>query len=319
MILTVTPNPSEDRTLQLESALVPGDVHRVQAVLSQPGGKGINVARVLTGAGVDALALLPAAPTDPIVAGLQELGLPFALAPAAGPARLNLTVSSPDGQTTKLNGAGAPATAATTAALRTAITDRLPGLTWLVLAGSLPPDMDPAWYADVSAEAAAAGVKVALDTSDAPLRALAPHLPAAAPHLLKPNALELAQLTGTDPVALEQAASAGDPLPVAEVSRRLVEQGVGAVLATLGGAGAVLTTTAGAWFATSPDVVVKSTVGAGDSSLAGYLIADSAGADAPTRLRSAVAYGAAAAALPGTGLPTPELTAPEDSTVTNLF
>ncbi|MDO5079939.1 hexose kinase [Buchananella hordeovulneris] len=319
MILTVTPNPSEDRTLQLDSALVPGDVHRVQAVISQPGGKGINVARVLTGAGLEALALLPAAAADPIVGGLSEIGLPYVLAPAAGPARLNLTVSSPDGQTTKLNGAGAPATASTTAALRAEITRRLPGLTWLVLAGSLPPGMDPAWYADVSAEATAAGVKVALDTSDAPLRALAPRLPAAAPHLLKPNTFELAQLTDADPTSLDQAASAGDPLPVAQVARRLVDQGVGAVLATLGGAGAVLVTPEGAWFATSPDVEVRSTVGAGDSSLAGYLIAESAAADAPARLRSAVAYGAAAAALPGTGLPTPELTAPEDSTVTHLF
>ncbi len=84
-----------------------------------------------------------------------------------------------------------------------------------------------------------------------------------------------------------------------------MRRGVGGVLATLGAAGAVLVDGNGAWMATPPPITPRSTVGAGDSSLAGYLRADVGGADAPGRLRMAVAYGSAAASLPGSALPAP--------------
>ena len=77
------------------------------------------------------------------------------------------------------------------------------------------------------------------------------------------------------------------------------------MLATLGGAGAVLVDETGSWMATPPPIVPRSTVGAGDASLAGYVRADVGGADPPQRLRMAVAYGSAAAALPGSALPSP--------------
>ena len=77
------------------------------------------------------------------------------------------------------------------------------------------------------------------------------------------------------------------------------------MLATLGAAGAVLVDRNGAWLATPPPITPRSTVGAGDSSLAGYVRAEVGGAVPPQRLQMAVAYGSAAAALPGTTLPTP--------------
>jgi 1-phosphofructokinase len=92
---------------------------------------------------------------------------------------------------------------------------------------------------------------------------------------------------------------------VVAAAQRLVDRGVGAVLATLGASGAVLVTDAGSWLAIPPPTVPRSTVGAGDSSLAGYVRADIAGADPPQRLQMAVGYGSAAAALPGSALPTP--------------
>jgi len=88
-------------------------------------------------------------------------------------------------------------------------------------------------------------------------------------------------------------------------ARQLVDRGVGAVLATLGAAGAVLVDETGSWLATPPPITARSTVGAGDASLAGYLRADVGGAVPPQRLQMAVAYGSAAAALPGSALPTP--------------
>ena len=77
------------------------------------------------------------------------------------------------------------------------------------------------------------------------------------------------------------------------------------MLATLGGNGAVLVTPDGAWHATAPPTAVVSTVGAGDSSLFGYLLGDIRGLPAPERLALAVAYGSAAAGLPGTTIPQP--------------
>ena len=89
-------------------------------------------------------------------------------------------------------------------------------------------------------------------------------------------------------------------------AQRLVDRGVGAVLATLGAAGAVLVNAEGSRLATPPPIVPRSTVGAGDSSLAGYVRADVGSARAVAqRLQMAVAYGSAAAALPGSALPTP--------------
>ncbi len=147
--------------------------------------------------------------------------------------------------------------------------------------------------------------RVAVDTSDEPLAALVNAFDRAAPDLIKPNAEELASVVGLSPHALEAAVAQGDPGPVVMAASRLVEQGVRAVLATLGSAGAVLVDETGAWLATPPPIVVRSTVGAGDASLAGYLRADVGGAVPPQRLQMAVAYGSAAAALPGSALPAP--------------
>ena len=81
MIVTVTPNPSIDRTVTLATPLTRGAVHRVSSVTTEPGGKGVNVARALTLAGVDAVALLPASGTDPMVTALQSQRGPVPLRP----------------------------------------------------------------------------------------------------------------------------------------------------------------------------------------------------------------------------------------------
>ena len=127
----------------------------------------------------------------------------------------------------------------------------------------------------------------------------------AAPDVIKPNSEELASLAGVDARVLEDALTQGDPEPVVEAAQQLIERGANTVLATLGAAGAVLVNATGSWLATPPPITPKSTVGAGDSSLAGYVRAEIGGAEAPRRLQMAVAYGSAAAALPGSALPSP--------------
>lgn len=305
MIVTVTPNPSIDRTVTLPARLVRGAVHRVQSVSTEPGGKGVNVARALTLAGLDTLAILPAGGRDPILSALQSCGVPFYAVPVDGAVRTNLTITESDGTTTKINEPGAVIDEAALAALTAAILDRAESARWVVLSGSLPPGMPDSWYADVVARLRPFDCKVAVDTSDAPLAALAAGFGRAAPDLIKPNAEELAGLAGVAAEHLEAALAQGDPDPVVGAARQLIDRGAHTVLATLGPAGAVLVDETGSWLATPPPIKPRSTVGAGDSSLAGYVRADVAGAQPPQRLQMAVAYGSGAAALPGSALPSP--------------
>ena len=305
MIVTVTPNPSIDRTVTLPARLVRGAVHRVQSVSTEPGGKGVNVARALTLAGLDTLAILPAGGRDPILSALQSCGVPFYAVPVDGAVRTNLTITESDGTTTKINEPGAVIDEAALAALTAAILDRAESARWVVLSGSLPPGMPDSWYADVVARLQSFDCKVAVDTSDAPLAALAAGFGRAAPDLIKPNAEELASLAGVAAEHLEAALAQGDPDPVVAAARQLINRGAHTVLATLGPAGAVLVDETGSWLATPPPIKPRSTVGAGDSSLAGYVRADVAGAQPPQRLQMAVAYGSGAAALPGSALPSP--------------
>lgn len=305
MIVTVTPNPSLDRTVTLSTPLTRGAVQRVDSVTVEPGGKGINVARALTLADVAAEAVLPAADSDPLLSGLRALDVRFTGVPIAGPVRTNLAITESDGTTTKLNERGAVVDAGALEALTRCVLAKAQDASWVVLSGSLPPGIPLDWYAQVVSLLAPLDCRVAVDTSEAPLAALAAAFEVAAPDLIKPNAEELADLAGVPAADLEDAAAQGDMSPVVAASQALVARGVGAVLATLGAAGAVLVDGSGAWLATPPPIVPRSTVGAGDSSLAGYLRAAVAGADSPQRLQMAVAYGSAAAALPGSALPGP--------------
>jgi 1-phosphofructokinase len=299
-VVTLTANPSLDRTLELPGPLDRGGVIRLTGAATEPGGKGVNVSRALASAGALVVSVLPAADDDPILGALRRLGLSLATVPVHEPVRTNYTVAEPDGTTTKLNEPGAPLDEATRTALETALLRHAEGARWVVLSGSLPPATPADWYARLVPELRATGARIAVDTSGEPLRALLEAGPAAAPDLLKPNAEELAQLAG----ATENEVLADPDTAVAAVLA-LHRRGVGEVLLTLGADGALLSGPEGLWSAAPPRVDVRSTVGAGDCSLAGYLLADLAGALPADRLRSAVAYGAASAALPGSAVPTP--------------
>jgi 1-phosphofructokinase len=300
-VVTLTANPSLDRTLSLPGRLERGAVARLGPSSTEPGGKGVNVSRAVAAAGGDVVSVLPAADDDPIVRALHGLGLRLATVPVATPVRTNYTLTEPDGTTTKLNEPGAVLDEATRAALTAALHEQAAGARWVVLSGSLPPGTPVDWYATLVAALRDTGVRIAVDTSEGPLLALLAAGPASAPDLLKPNTEELAQLAG---VAEEDVLADRDVALAAVAS--LHERGVGEVLLTLGADGALLSTAdGGLWSALPPRITVRSTVGAGDSSLAGYVLADLAGAPPAERLRTAVAYGAAATAMPGSAVPTP--------------
>jgi 1-phosphofructokinase len=300
-VVTLTANPSLDRTLELPSPLTEGGIVRLAGSSTEPGGKGVNVARALAAAGGDVVSVLPAAAADPIVTALRTLGLELATVPVHEPVRTNYTLVDPAGTTTKLNEPGAALTEATRAALSGILHGHAAAAQWVVLSGSLPPGTPAGWYADLVRSLRDTGARIAVDTSEAPLLALLAAGPDAAPDLLKPNAEELAQLAG-----LSEEEVLGDPAAMLAAVRVLHDRGVAEVLLTLGGDGAVLSTAdGGLWSATPPRITVRSTVGAGDCSLAGHLLASLAGAPPAERLRSAVAYGAASASLPGSAVPTP--------------
>jgi len=293
MIVTLTPNPSLDRTIELE-ALTRGEVHRAVSTRVEAGGKGVNVSRCLAAHGVPTVAILPAGGSEgaQLSSLLADDGLQVSAVPLNSSTRSNVTLVEPDGTTTKINEPGPEPTAAEVLAM----TDRVGSLagssSWVVLSGSLPPGVPRRFYADLIDVVHRHGAKVAVDSSGLALAEAV----TARPDLIKPNDEELAELTGAELLTW------GDVVPQAE---KLRADGVGAVLVSLGGDGALLIDDAGVHRAYAGPVEVRSTVAAGDSTLAGYLIATEHGATSADALRTAVAFGTAAVTLPGSGMPGP--------------
>ncbi|MEU8889378.1 1-phosphofructokinase [Streptomyces sp. NPDC048442] len=301
MILTVTPNPSLDRTYEVPS-LMRGEVLRATADRIDPGGKGVNVSRAVAAAGHRTLAVLPlgGAPGALVAELLGAEGIEVAPVPVAGQTRSNISVAEPDGALTKINAAGPELTAAESEALLSAVRDHSGDADWIACCGSLPRGLTPEWYAALVARAHEAGARIALDTSGPSLLAALRERP----DVVKPNAEELAE-------AVERPLkTVGDAVEAAEQLRAL---GARAVLASLGADGQLLVADSGTWFATARVEVVRSNVGAGDASLAGFL---TAGGEGPEALAAAVAHGAAAVQLPGSVMPTPADLDPAAVTVT---
>ena len=325
MIVTLTANPSLDRTVALPGPLLRGEVQRAISVRQESGGKGVNVSRALVASGLKTVAVLPGAEADPVLAGLRETDVPFAALPIDEPLRSNVALTEPGGVTTKINEPGPVLSADQQEALIGLLLDHARGAAWVVLAGSLPPGVPADFYATVTRRLRSlfdgeAAPRVAVDSSGEPLAAAVSGDSSGKPDLLKPNAEELVELAAAAGFATNKSAEEleADPEAAAAAATAVVRSGVGAVLATLGSKGAVLVTADGAWLATHPPVKAVSTVGAGDSSLAGYLLASSQGAAPADCLRQAVAHGAAAASLPGSTVPAVHQTTPDAVTITAL-
>lgn len=292
MIVTVTPNPSLDRALDVDRLDV-GEVNRAHAAHVHPGGKGINVARALARNGEAAVAVVPVGGADGerLVALLGEHGVPAVPVPVTGDTRTNITLVEADGATTKVNAPGPRLSDAEVDALLAAVEDQLTtGPRALVAAGSLPAGAGEAFFVRLAGLAGRYGVPVVLDTSGAPL---ARAVRSGGLGLVKPNEDELAELVGRDLRCV------GD---VVDAAREVIAQGTSAVLVSLGAHGALLVRPDGTWWAGGPPLVPLSTVGAGDSTLAGFLAGAGTCAD---KLRTAVAWGRAAVLLPGTEVPDP--------------
>ncbi|MCT2592776.1 1-phosphofructokinase family hexose kinase [Streptomyces sp. N2-109] len=288
MILTVTPNAAVDLTYRVPRLERHGS-HRVTEVTERPGGKGINVARVLAALGHDTVvtgfaggrtgeqlrALLADAAPEKLLSWPGSVT--DALVPvAAGTRRTVAVVDEESGDTTQFNEPGPLITPEEwdgfLGTYRGLLTDT--GTDAVALCGSLPPGVPVGAYGTLVREARSAGVPVLLDTSGEPLlRGLA-----ARPDLIKPNAHELAEITGTS-----------EPLRAAHEARR---RGPHTVAASLGPDGMLLVTADQVWQAVPPRLDGNPT-GAGDSAVAGLLSGLVEGLPWPARLARAVALSAA--------------------------
>jgi 1-phosphofructokinase len=285
MIVTVTPNPSVDRTVFVTDITL-GSVNRSRRSWSEPSGKGVNVALALHAHGAPVRAVLPAGGSVGVQLRqmLATAGLDAVIVDIDGEIRSNISLTQPDGTVTKINEAGPRLSAEERKRLFTAVCDQIGSAAWLVCAGSLPAGLPADWYGELVELGHSKGVPTAVDTSGAPLAECL----AAKPDLIKPNVHELAELTGQLPRTL------GDVIDAANEVRR---RGAHRVLASLGGDGAILVDAAGAVWGHAPVDRVVSTVGAGDAMLAGYLSCPTGRLES---LASALRWGAAAVAHEGT-------------------
>lgn len=288
MIVTVTANPSLDRTLSVDR-LTHGAVMRVASSWSEPSGKGVNVALALHAHGLDSCAVLPLGGIEGarLEALLCSTGLDFVAVRIAGEIRSNVTIIEPDGTTTKFNEPGPALDNREIEALTEAAIQAGQRAEWLVGCGSLPAGAPATFYAGLVAATRRTSARIAVDTSGAALMATLP----AGPDLVKPNVSELAE-AGRGSIE-----TLGDVLGAA---RRLQKLGAKSVLASLGPDGAVLVEEGGdAVHGEAHVAYPRSTVGAGDALLAGFLAGGASGTEA---LRTALAWAAAAVRLPGTVL-----------------
>ncbi|MFC7306418.1 1-phosphofructokinase family hexose kinase [Streptomyces monticola] len=286
MILTVTLNTALDLTYRVPR-LTPHSSHRVTEVTERPGGKGLNVARVLAALGHESTvtgfaggatgrALREQLATAP--------GVRDALLDVAGATRRTIAVvDAESGDTTQLNEPGPLITPDEWSGFLASYEQLLPSAAAVALCGSLPPGVPVGAYAHLVRAARAAGVPVLLDTSGEPLRRGI----AARPDIVKPNADELAELTGSH-----------EPLRATRDARR---RGAHAVVASLGAKGLLAATPDGALRATPPAPVRGNPTGAGDSAVAALLAGLVENTPWRRRLASAVALSAATVLAPVAG------------------
>jgi tagatose 6-phosphate kinase len=286
VILTVTLNTALDLTYRVRS-LRPHTSHRVSEVAERPGGKGLNVARVLAALGHEATVTgFAGGATGRLVR--EQLsdtpGVTDALVPVAGATRRTIAVVDElSGDTTQLNEPGPQIEPSEWGAFLDRYDELLPSASAVALCGSLPPGVPVGAYANLVRTARSAGVPVLLDTSGEPLRRGV----AARPDIIKPNADELAELTGSH-----------EPLRATQDARR---RGAHAVVTSLGPGGLLASTPEGRWRAAPPARVHGNPTGAGDSAVAGLLSALVERLPWHDRLSRAVALSAATVLAPAAG------------------
>ncbi|PJG60791.1 1-phosphofructokinase [Aeromonas cavernicola] len=281
-IITLTLNPALDLTTGL-AALALGEVNLVSEANLRAAGKGINVAMVLSDLGRDVgvSGWLGADNQQSFVALFAERELADHFVRVAGSTRINVKISEQSGRVTDVNLPGLTIENDAVSALEQTLDALAPEVEWFVLAGSLPKGVDPDYCGQLIRQLKAKGKQVIFDCSGA---AFSEGIKAA-PTLVKPNLEELAQWAGRPIKTLSEQA---------ECARQLQARGITHVVISNGADGVIWFTPDAIWQAIPPPMTVVSTVGAGDSLVAGLAHGLSLGWAPEQTLRLATAVSALA-------------------------
>jgi 6-phosphofructokinase 2 len=291
-IVTITINPAVD--IFVSTARVePTRKMRTSAPKRDPGGGGINVARVAFRLGGKVTAIYPASGAIGrlLTRLLEREGIDSIVTPSHAETRENFTAYEDDsGEQFRFVLPGSPLHRAEWEAVLHEIENIKTKPKFIVASGSVPPGVPTDFFAKVAAMAKKNGAKALVDTSGAALKAAI----AEGVYLVKPNLNELSDLCGraldTDAARI---AACRDMIKAGEAE---------AVALTLGGDGALLVTREAVWRAQPIAIEAVSTVGAGDSFLGGMVAALAQGETLEDAFRVAVAAGFAAVMRPGTEL-----------------
>lgn len=261
MIYTVTLNPALDKTVTIPNFRTDG-VNRIDSLRTDPGGKGINVSKVIQKLGAEstALGILAGHSGQKIAQSLEKMGLTCRFTFVPGETRTNLKIVDPVGHThTDINEPGQPVSQEILQEMLNALLQQLQPGDIVVLSGSLPRGAAPNTYGTWTHACREKGARVFLDADGAPLY----HGLEAKPWLVKPNEKELANLLGAS-------SEEGDLI---SAGRKLRGQGIARVVISLGAEGALFFLEDAVYRAKGLSVPVGSTVGAGDSMVAALAVA----------------------------------------------
>ncbi|HMI53034.1 MAG TPA: 1-phosphofructokinase family hexose kinase [Candidatus Saccharimonadales bacterium] len=286
MFLCISANPAIDKRMRVARLLV-GQVNRASAVQPNPGGKAAHVAMVLRALEADPLwiGFAGGASGMELDAGLREIGIRTHPVTMAESTRENLEILDGSGGVTEiLEPGGAPTKQEVLAFQARCETEFAAGgeKQIVIISGSLPPGMEADWYSWLIREAHARGCTVFLDTSGEALRSGL----AAGPDFVKPNRHEAEELTG---IQITDSPSARNAL------HRVIQAGAKSAAISLGENGLVYCSGSKGeiYFARPPKVNVKSTVGCGDATVAGFAYAAHANLPAREAVLLAAACGTA--------------------------
>lgn len=294
VIVTLTLNPAVDKTIWMPT-VTSGGINRVQESQLDPGGKGINVTRMARRLGWPSIAFgfLGGANGKFLERSLRKEGVQSHFVPVRGQTRLNVTIfEESTGRGTSFYDRGPDISPKRLAALSAQIRPWLGVHPVLVLAGSLPLGTPDTIYADYIALAHSTGTRTILDAAGEPLRLGIQ----ARPSLVKPNVAEAEQLVGH---------RLPDLPSLVEAAREIHAMGAEVVVISMGADGAVCLQDGTIWRVTPPKIQRRSTVGSGDSMVAGMAIGLARGEEVTTGVRLGTAAGAATAMVPGTSLGDP--------------
>lgn len=291
MIATVTLNPSLDKTLTVHG-LVIDEVNRWTTFRRDPGGKGINVSRVIHELGGRTIAYSFTGGVDGEIMErlLRKQKVPFDFIPVRQAIRGNIIITDiKTRQQTRIDAPGPYILTTELQKLRDKIKNTEPKPDFIVFAGSIPPGIPDDSYRELIAEAKARGIKTALDTEGIWLKEGIK----AKPNLIKPNVREAEQLLDIE-LKNERA--------IIKAIHHFLDWGIEVAVISRGKDGLIAGNKGQVIKAVPPQIKVRSTVGAGDSALAGLVLKLSQGTSLEEACRLAVAAGTAATLTPGTQL-----------------